>query len=147
MSNWYGNIMNRLEENHDISNIIAVGTGMTEYSWSDREAYEVTAVKDQKHVTVRRYDHKLAGEPFSNDWELISNPENPEREITKRGKYWYWTSTLTREELEAVTDPYDKFRLSMGFDLDVVAEKGKQTKYFRANVCFGKASYYHDYSF
>ena len=147
MSNWYGNIMNRLEENHDISNIITIGTGMTEYSWSDREAYEVTAVKDQKHVTVRCYDHKLAGEPFSNDWELISNPENPEREITKRGKYWYWTSTLTREELECVTDPYDKFRLSMAFDLDVVAEKGKQTKYTRANVCFGKASYYHDYSF
>lgn len=147
MSKWYGSMVNRLEENRELSDVIEVGTGMTEYGWSDREAYEVTAVRDQKHVAVRRLDHKPIGEAYSNEWELVSNPDNPEREITKRGKYWYWTSTLTREELESVTDPYDKFRLCMAFDSDVVMEKGKQTKYTRANVSFGKASYYYDYSF
>ena len=34
-----------------------------------------------------------------------------------------------------------------GFDLDVIRNKGKQSKYHRKNVSFGVAEYYYDYSF
>lgn len=144
----YGNLINRLEEDRAFTDEIKVGTGMTEYFWSDRHAYEVTKVIDQKHVHVREYDHECAGGYFSNEWKMISNPDNPERYITKRGKYWYWTSTLTREQLSRVKDRDDLLRLIVaGFDLEIVREKGKQTKYSRAKVSFGVASYYYDYEF
>ena len=95
MSKWYGNIMNRLEEGKQFVPEITVGTGMTEYLWSDRHAYEVVAVKDQKHVSVRELGHRPKGEAFSNDWELFPDESNPVREMVKRGKYWYWNRVAT----------------------------------------------------
>lgn len=122
MSKWYGSINNRLEENRQFVPTIEVGTGMTEYLWSDRHPYEVVKVIDQKHVVVREMEHKLVGEPFSNKWELFSDPERPVEYITKRGQYWYWTT-----EYE---------------------EDGKKKRNLhRANVSFGVAEYYYDYSF
>ena len=145
---WYGSVHNRLEENRQFVPEIKVGTGMTEYLWSDRHAYEVIEVKDQKHVTVRKLDHKLVGEAYSNDWELISNEDNPTYAMTKRGDYWYYTATWTREEVERLTDERDKiFLIINGWDLDKIREKGSQTKYRRANVSFGYADYYYDYEF
>lgn len=144
---WYGNINNRLEENRQFVDEIKVGTGVTEYHYSDRTALEVIEVKDQKHIVVRLYDHKLKGEAYSNDWELISNPNNPCYYLTKRGNYWYYTNTLTAEEY----DSYDwekQLRCALaGFDPAVIHSKGKQTKYRRANISIGKASYYYDYEF
>ena len=35
---WYGSINNRIEENRMFCDVIEVGTGVTEYSWSDRHA-------------------------------------------------------------------------------------------------------------
>lgn len=146
---WYGSLQNRLEENKSYCEEITVGTGMTEYSWSDRHAYEVTRVIDQKHVYVREYDHrkKEGAEWYSNSWELVSNPDRPELYITKRGNYWYWTTTLYAHELEGL-DMRALMRLEVaGFDLDKVRTKGKQTKYTRVNVTFGVADYYYDYEF
>ena len=66
---WYGSLNNRLEENRMFCEQIEVGTGMTEYHYSDRDAYEVVAVKDQKHVTVRKYDHRHVGDcAMDNNW-------------------------------------------------------------------------------
>ena len=146
MSRWYGNIMNRLEENHDRVDEITVGTGMTEYSWSDRHAYEVVAVKDQKHVSVRELGHKHKGEAFTNDWELFSDETNPVRDMVKRGKYWYWTVTATVDDLPQDDEGLLRVMLS-GLDVDVIRTKGKQTKLTRANVSFGVADYYYDYEF
>lgn len=128
---------------------IKVGTGVTEYHWSDREAYEVVAVKDQRHVTVRRYDVKHIGGAFENKWELISNPENPERSLAKWGDNWYWTSTVTAEDIEGIDDDINKqVRLAVaGYDINKIRKNGKQTKRRRANVSFGVANYYYDYSF
>ena len=145
----YGSLKNRLEENKIYCDEIKVGTGMTEYLYSDRHAYEVIAVKDQRHVTVRLYDHKAVGEPMSNTWELISNPDNPTIDLVKRGDYWYVVNTLTKEEYERRKENIE-FRLwacHNGFDPDVIDTKGKQTKYHRMNVSFGFADYYYDYSF
>lgn len=145
---WYGDIFNRLEEDRMFTKTIEVGTGVTEYLWSDRRPYEVIAVKDQKHVTVRALDHKHIGtEWYDNEWELISNPDNCARDLTKRGDYWYWTATCTKEELDSA-DAEGRLRIALaGFDADKIAKTGKQTKYHRAHVSFGVAEYYYDPSF
>lgn len=123
MARWYGNVINRIEENRPSIPEIEVGTGVTEYCWSDRHAYEVIEVKDQKHVTIREYDHKCIGGPYSNEWELISNPDNRTINLVKRGKYWYVPSTWTDKD-------------------------GKDHKHYsKMNVRFGVASYYYDYEF
>lgn len=146
---WYGNLNNRLEENKQFCDEITVGTGVTEYYYSDRKAYEVVEVIDQKHVYIRMYDHKAKGEAFSNDWELISNENNPKSLLTKRGNYWYFTRTVTREYLEEIEEDKEKllYLALGGFDIETIKTKGKQTKYRKANVSFGVARYYYDYSF
>ena len=150
MSNvWYGNLTNRLEENRMFCDEIKVGTGMTEYSYSDRHPYEVVEVKDQKHVKVRQLDHKHVGNgEMDNNWELVSNENNSIRTLTKRGNYWYWTVTVTTDILNSV----DKIETQLflchnNIEVDKLKEKGKITRYHRANVSFGKADYYYDYEF
>lgn len=146
---WYGSVQNRLAENRQFVLEIKVGTGVTEYGWSDREAYEVIAVKDQKHVTIRKLDHRLVGEPMSNEWELTSNENNPTYSLAKRGDYWYSVNTVTAADLEGRENDFEfRLRLALaGFDLQKIAEKGKQTVYNRMNVSFGSADYYYDYEF
>ena len=150
MTKWYGSLENRLEENKMFCDEIKVGTGVTEYSWSDRHAYEVIEVIDQKHIRMRLLDHKAVGEPMSNQWELVSNENNPTYYITKRGQNWYYTSTITREGLEKGKKEDELFELRLavaGYDIEKIREKGKQTKYSKANLSFGVADYYFDYSF
>lgn len=145
---FYGSLNNRLEENKMYCDEIKVGTGMTEYSWSDRHAYEVVEVIDQKHVIVREYDHKLKGGAYSNDWELISNENNPTKEMVKRGNYWYAVSTITREMVSKELTAEERIYLALnGYDINKIKEKGKQSKYYRMNVSFGTADYYYDYEF
>ena len=152
---WYGSVNNRINENRQFCDKIEVGTGMTEYLWSDSHAYEVTRVKDQKHVWVREYDVKHVGEPYTNNWELISNPENPEEYMTKRGNYWYRTVVITADdvkEIEARTNEAERVQGLLWLchndvNKEDVLAKGKVTKYHRENVSFGVADYYYDYEF
>lgn len=143
---FYGSVNNRLEENRMFCDEIKVGTGMTKYFWSDTHAYEVVEVTDQKHIKVREYDHKKADdEPYSNNWQLISNPENPTIEMAKRGKYWYYVKTFT-------SDMLDDNNLRIGVLINGITEeqlraKGTIKRYERARVSFGIAQYYHDYEF
>lgn len=155
MTRLYGSYQNRMQENKQFCDEITIGTGMTEYLYTDRNAYEVVAVKDQKHVSVRRYDVEHIGEDMANNWKLISNAENPVYDMTKRGQYWYWTVTITADildEIEACEDTNRKFELTLflchnGVDQEVLRQKGEVTKYHRANVSFGTANYYYDYEF
>lgn len=146
---WYGNLTNRLEENKMFCKNIEVGTGMTEYYYSDRHPYEVVDVKDQKHVMVRELDHKHVGNGcMDNNWELVSNENNSIRMLTKRGNYWYWTVVVTKDILKDI----DKIETQLflchnNIDVDQLKEKGKVTRYHRANVSFGVADYYYDYEF
>ena len=144
---WYGSLNNRLEENRQFCEKIEVGTGVTEYMYSDRKAYEVIEVKDQKHITIREYDPKAIGEPMSNTWQLISNERNPHIELVKRGDYWYRVARATIEDVES-DDIEVKFWLyHNGFDPDKIKAKGSQTKYHKMNISVGVASYYYDYEF
>lgn len=145
---WYGSLNNRLEENKMFCEEITVGTGMTEYYYSDRHPYEVVEVKDQKHVKVRALDHKHIGDGcMDNNWELISNENNSVKELTKRGNYWYWTVRITSDILEDESIETKLFLIHNNVDIDKLREKGKVTKYHRANVSFGTAQYHYDYSF
>ena len=149
---WYGSLNNRLEENRQFCETIEVGTGMTEYSYSDRHAYEVIEVIDQKHVKVREYDHRSAGESFSNQWELISNPNGYTMNLVKRGQYWYTVSEITPDEAKEIYEGNDieskLWACHNGFDLPAIIASGKIKKsYHRKNVSFGVAQYYYDYEF
>lgn len=152
---WYGSLNNRLEENRMFCDEITVGTGMTEYYYSDRHPYEVTEVIDQKHVRVRALDHKHVGDgEMDNNWELVSNENNPEKLLTKRGNYWYWTVHITSDILANLdSDDADQrictalFLAHNNVDREVLQAKGKVTRYHRANVSFGIARYYYDYEF
>lgn len=147
---WYGSLNNRIAEAGKDAEEIKVGMGVTEFFWSDREAYEVTEVKDQKHITIRKYDHIHIGEAYENKWELVSNPNNPSIHLTKRGNYWYVVVTLTKEDI-ADYEEWDIDRklwlCHLGFDITVIREKGKQTKYSKKNIRIGYADYYYDYEF
>lgn len=157
MSKWYGSLNNRVDENRQFCDEIKVGTGMTEYFWSDRHAYEVIAVKDQKHVTVREYDHKRPDDgkdySYSNEWVLVSNEKNPTKDLVKRGKYWYVETSITPERAKEILCGKDNLddRLwasHCGFDLQEIVKSGKKkTTYHRKNVSFGVADYYYDYEF
>lgn len=50
---WYGSLNNRIEEGRTYGKI-EVGTGVTEMGYSDRHAYEVVEVIDDKHLLIRR---------------------------------------------------------------------------------------------
>lgn len=151
MSKWYGSLENRLAENRMYCDEIRIGTGMTEYHWSDRDPYEVIDVKDQKHVTVRRLDYKAKNPgAMDNNWELFSDPSAPARDLVKIKDAWYWTTTITADELSVMEakDEHCTLHLAVaGWDVDKIRTRGKQTKRTRANVSFGTASYYFDYSF
>lgn len=146
---WYGSLTNRLEENRMFVDEITVGTGTTEYFYTDTKAYEVVEVKDQKHVTVREYDHKKKDGALwtSNDWDLISNENNPSHRMTRRGKYWYWTVEITADILEDDSIDAKLFLIHNDVDPEDLKRRGKIVRYHRANVSFGKAEYYYDYSF
>lgn len=145
---WYGSVHNRLEENRQFCDEIKIGTGVTEYLYSDRHPYEVIDVIDQKHVYIRELDHKLIGEPYSNDWELISNENNTVYYLTKRGKYWYKTITVTDDILEPeISVETMLFLAHNDINEDDLRNRKKITRYHRINVSFGHAEYYYDYSF
>ena len=148
---WYGSLENRIEERCADAKNIVVGMGVTEFHYSDRTAYEVVAVKDQKHISIRKLDHVHVGEgSMDNNWELVSNENYPVIELVKRGNYWYTCQTLTREDVADFDDWDFQKRLWAAvndFDIEKIREKGKQTKYNKMNIRVGRAEYYFDYEF
>ena len=143
---WYGSLENRLEENRMFCEEIKVGMGMTEYSYSDRQAYEVIKVIDQKHVFVRKYDHKAVGEPMSNEWELVSNPNNPEIEMVFRYGSWHSVSHWNQKKIDDIIARNGYFMDWHGVR-EKLKNKAEVKTYSKMNVSFGKADYYYDYSF
>lgn len=159
MAKWEGSLQNRLEENRMFCDRIEVGTGMTQYLWSDRYPFEVVAVKDQKHVTVRKLEHEHEGDGvMDNCWRLFSNPANPEITLVKRGRYWYEEMIFTREDLQMLppagaevwTDNEIFAHLVLannGVDPKELEQRGEIRRYHRWDVSFGKAEYHYDYEF
>ena len=160
MRKWYGSIQNRLEENKQFVDTIKVGDGVTEYYYSDREPWEVVAVKDQNHITIRQLTTKRIdnnGQSESQEYEYISDPNNYTVDLVKRNGGWYSATTCTINEYneiqarrynETVTD--EDIRLIMWaaqFDENKLKKNGKQTRYHKYNISIGHASKYEDPSF
>lgn len=163
-SKWYGSINNRIDENKMYCDEIKVGTGMTKYFYSDREPYEVTKVIDQQHVFVRKLDHKHVGNgEMDNNWELISNPNNPETELQLRNGVWMEVKHITKQSLlenaiksakgnERAVNSYYNYVVCMLHLTEKQKEKiengGLVNKFQKfGNVSFGVAEYYYDYEF
>ena len=138
---WYGSLNNRLEENKMYCKNIEEGTLLTEYMYSDCHPYEVVKVIDQKHVLVRRLDHKKKenSEAFDNNWELISNSNNPTLELKFRYNKWNWVRKYTAESLKKMIMISKKIRSQ-------IETKGEAIDYIPTNISFGKAEYYYDYT-
>lgn len=153
----YGSLNNRLEENKMYCDEIKVGTGVTKYCYSDRHAYEVIKVIDQTHVFIREYNHKPVGEPMSNQWELISNENNPVFELKLRNGVWYEVTEYTKEKwfedglfkTAKAGCEYYKCMSGLTEKEKEKIEAGKTVKKLRkfGNISFGVAEYYFDYSF
>lgn len=89
----YGSVSNRFEEGATFCDKIEVGTGVTKYLWSDKHAFEVVEVIDQKHLLIRRCDAKRTdnnGMSECQDWEFTLPP------------YKEWTDTLGRKHTNNV---------------------------------------------
>ena len=130
---------------------IEKGTYVTEYLWSDRHAYEVVKVVDQKHVFIRRLKAIRTdnwGMSDAQNYRYESDEKASEKELVKRGEYWYEVFTFSKEI-------HDKIVKEVGWCLWSLTEKqwarideGKVVKrYSKINVSFGTANEYYDYSF
>lgn len=150
----YGNVNNRLLENKQFCDKIVVGTKATVFYWSDRHPYEVTAVQDEKHLTIREMGHKKreGSIPMDNDWEVISDESKPEINIVKRNNKWYSVVSITPDEarriLETGSIEEKVWACNNNIDLQKAAESKRRIfRYHQMNISFGVASYYYDYSF
>lgn len=85
---WYGSLQNRLQENCKYPKP-KIGMGATELMYSDTKAYEVIAVKDDRHITVRRLKAKLIGSYYDQDYEYESDPNGITANLflTKKGQW------------------------------------------------------------
>ena len=130
---------------------IEKGTYVTEYLWSDRHAYEVVKVVDQKHVFIRRLNAIRTdnwGMSDSQNYRYESDENARTKELVKRGDYWYEVFTFSKEI-------HDKIVKEVGWCLWSLTEKqwarideGKVVKrYSKINVSFGTADEHYDYSF
>lgn len=72
---FYGSVINRLAETRNARP--EVGMGVTEYMWSDRHAYEIIEVKDDRHITVRALKSTIrpGTEYYEQDYIYESDPE------------------------------------------------------------------------
>jgi len=153
MGKWYGNLSNRIDENKMFCNKIEVGTPATTYDWSDRHAWEVISVTDQKHIVIRelKAKKKPGAEWYENSWILESDPDGREKTLEKRGKYWYAVAICTPETAKrALAEKGDLLLWAAlnGFNAEEIASGTRTRKrFYRESISFGKADYYYDYEF
>ena len=159
----YGSLQNRLVEGRDFTNgNIKVGTGVTEILYTDSHAYEVTAVKDQNHFTIRRMK-AISTEPMSNTWKLESDETQPTYDIERINGVFYKVSYLTKEKvIERAEEmlkkdfvPNTPIENAIDFVTMYLTDKqkervlnGKQVKLkSKMNLSIGIQQEYYDYEF
>ena len=160
----YGSLQNRLVEGRDFTNgNIKVGTGVTEVLYTDRHAYEVTAVKDQNHFTIRRMKAIATGESMSNTWKLESDNTQPTYDIERISGVFYKVSYLTKEKVMERAEemlkkdfvPNTPIEKAIDFVTMYLTDKqkervlsGKQVKLkSKMNLAIGIQQEYYDYEF
>jgi hypothetical protein len=163
---FYGCLQNRLEEGRNFTKEIKVGTGVTEYYYSDRKPFEVIEVIDQKHIVIRAMDSKRIdnnGMSDSQSYEFISNPKNITYKLVLKNNVWYKEYEINKETwlkrakedtakgyFKTEEGAYRYFRAMSGLT-DKQYEKvdaGKSVKkYVKMNVSIGIMDKYYDYTF
>ena len=141
----YGNVINRIQE-EAMSKTPEVGMGVTEYLWSDRNAYEIIEVINDKHFIMRRYTAKHIGEYGSQNWELISDEDNATLDMVYRYGSWYSRITYTKESVER-TIKNDGYILLDEKTINKAIKDGVAYKYNKMNIVIGVADYYYDFEF
>lgn len=159
-----GSLDNRLEENQMYCKEIKVGTGVTEYSYSDRHPYEVTKVINQKHVFIRSMIAKRIDKNGMSDYqeyEYISDANAPEIELVKRNNIWYKVQEYSKDKWlkmakeHRVSDnikvEYNYYKMMSGLTRNQL-EKIEQDKVVRkyskfGNISFGVMEKFFDYTF
>lgn len=124
----YGSLSNRLEENKIYCDKIEVGTLVTEYLWSDRNAYEVIEVITPNHIKIRRLKAIRTDKNYQSecqDYRYESDQNGLIKELKRRKKGgWNWVITYTDDRGKRHTRAREKI-----------------------NISFGIADEYYDYSF
>ena len=141
----YGNVINRIQE-EAISKAPEVGMGVTEYLWSDRNAYEIIEVENEKHFKMRRYTAKHIGEYGSQNWELISDENNATLDMVYRYGGWYSRITYTKESVEKKLKE-DGYILLDEKIMNKAINDGIAYEYNKMNIVIGVADYYYDFEF
>ena len=131
---------------------IKEGTYATEYLWSDRHAYEVVKVVDQKHVFIRRLKAIRTDKNYmmsdSQNYRYESDENASVEELVKRGDYWYKVFTFSKEIHDAIVNKVGWCLWSLTEKQWARIDEGKVVKrYSKLNVSFGTADEYYDYSF
>ena len=163
----YGSLQNRLEEGKNFIGEIKVGTGVTEYGYSDRHPYEVVEVKDQKHIIIRAMDYIRVdnnGLSDAQSYKYISNENNLTYELVLRNNAWYrvieytkkdWEKTAKRMfEVDMAFKTYESaYRYVRGMSgltdkqYEKVDNGGVVKKYSKMNISIGVMEKYFDYTF
>lgn len=160
---FYGSLNNRFEENKMFVDTIEVGTGVTEYLYTDRHAYEVTQVINQEHVFIRRMKAVRTdknGMSDAQDYRYESTNDS-EIELVKRNNVWYKVISFNKKEIweaaqlcEICTTPeadynYRVWRACLTDKQRKRLESGKEIKKYKkfGNISFGVMEEYFDYSF
>ena len=144
----YGSLINRMMENNDYTNgNVKVGTYVTEYLYTDRNAYVITKVEDEKHFTM-------------------ADENGYHTNVVKRGNRWYKEHTFSKKLLmeRAKENLYNRGRgafktieSAYGYLLFISGmtdsqlkrlEEGKEVKTYRKiNISIGINDPYFDMSF
>lgn len=164
---WYGNIHNRLEENKNYlkDGIIKEGDYLTEYLWSDRHAYEVTQVINQKHIFIRPLKAiRTDSYGMSDAQEYRYESDNTQREIELMFKYNKWKKVRRynfkdasdRAKLFVEEGDIKTYEAALAYIFRGMSQKeidtlksGKDLLIFddMNPISFGIADEYYDYSF
>lgn len=150
----YGNLNNRFDENKYFNGTcgnIKVGTYATIYYWSDRHAYEVIAVKDQHHITIRQLDAIRTDKNEMSDsqsYEYKSNPKNHTMNIEKTRYGWKEVYVYTLEIFNKIKERDGFVRGITDKDYEkLLAGKTVKKRFHKIDISFGVADEYYDYSF
>lgn len=165
MMKLYGSLFNRIEESQMYCSEIKVGTGATEYFYTDKIPYEVTRVINQQHVFIRRMNAiRIDNNGMSDcqEYEYKSDLSAPEIELVKRANgpwlrvdYYSKEKWLEMAKQHRISDniqvEYNYYKLMAGLTKKQL-EKIEQNKVVRKYSKFGGISFgimkcYHDYSF
>lgn len=87
---WYGSVQNRIH-GQATSKTPKVGMGVTELLWSDRHAYEVIEVTDEKHIKVRALKYTRTdncGISEHQEYKYESDPEGTVKHLVFRNGRW-----------------------------------------------------------